>query len=172
MCFISALEERADKKTMSDQYSEYDKIRKSGHPMPLADRPIVSRMTDRNLTLSWKPSIPKGPREPVTYRVEMCELPGGDWFDIRSDVKSCACDIRNLEPYRDYKFRVRVENRYGISDPSPYAITYREKLEPDPPKFIPYLEPNLDFRPETSPFFPKDFDIEKPQIDGFAKPPK
>jgi hypothetical protein len=69
---------------MSDQYSEYDKIRKSGTPLPLADRPIVSRMTDRNLTLSWKPSIPKGPREPVTYRVEMCELPGGDWFDIRS----------------------------------------------------------------------------------------
>jgi hypothetical protein len=87
-------------------------------------------------------------------------------------IKSCACDIRNLEPYRDYKFRVRVENRYGISDPSPYAITYREKLEPDPPKFIPYLEPNLDFRPETSPFFPKDFDIEKPHIDGFAKAPK
>jgi hypothetical protein len=81
---ILALEERSDKKTMSDQYSEYDKIRKSGTPLPLADRPIVSRMTDRNLTLSWKPSIPKGPREPVTYRVEMCELPGGDWFDIRS----------------------------------------------------------------------------------------
>jgi len=81
---------------MSDQYSEYDKIRKSGTPLPLADRPIVSRMTDRNLTLSWKPSIPKGPREPVTYRVEMCELPGGDWFDIRSgnifDVDSyCYC---------------------------------------------------------------------------------
>lgn len=42
-----------------------------------------------------------------------------------SGVRSCACDIRNLEPFRDYKFRIRVENKYGVSDPSPFAVTYR-----------------------------------------------
>jgi len=41
-------------------------------------------MTDRRLTLSWKPSIPIGPREPVTYRVEMSEQPDGDWFTART----------------------------------------------------------------------------------------
>lgn len=127
---------------------------------------------DRHLTLSWKPSIPIGPRVPVTYLVEMCELPDGDWFTARSGIRNCVCDIRNLEPFRDYKFRIRVENKYGISDPSPFAQTYRSKLMPDPPKFHPYLPPGIDFRPETSPYFPKDFDIERPPHDGYAQSPK
>ncbi|XP_011305282.1 muscle M-line assembly protein unc-89 isoform X2 [Fopius arisanus] len=160
------------KKTLADQYSEFDKYRKSGIPLPLADRPIISRMMDRHLTLSWKPSIPIGPRVPVTYLVEMCELPDGDWFTAKSGLRSCVCDIRNLEPFRDYKYRIRVENKYGISDPSPFAQTYRSKLMPDPPKFHPYLSPGIDFRPETSPYFPKDFDIERPPHDGYAQAPK
>lgn len=109
---------------------------------------------------------------PVTYLVEMCELPDGDWFTARSGVRSCVCDIRNLVPFRDYKFRIRVENKYGISDPSPFAQTYRAKLEPEPPKFFPYLPPGIDFRPETSPYFPKDFDIERPPHDGYAQAPR
>ncbi|XP_066587325.1 obscurin isoform X2 [Prorops nasuta] len=166
-----SLEPRS-KRPLSDQYTDYDKYRRSGIPLPLADRPIISRMMDRHLTLSWKPSIPIGPRVPVTYLVEMCELPDGDWFTARSGIRSCICDIRNLVPFRDYKFRVRVENKYGISDPSPFAQTYRSKLEPDPPKFFPYLAPGIDFRPETSPYFPKDFDIERPPHDGYAQAPR
>ncbi|XP_039304591.1 obscurin isoform X4 [Solenopsis invicta] len=165
-----SLEPRA-KKPLADQYTDYGKYQKSGIPLPLADRPIISRMMDRHLTLSWKPSIPIGPRVPVTYLVEMCELPDGDWFTARSGIRSCVCDIRNLEPFRDYKFRIRVENKYGISDPSPFAQTYRAKLEPEPPKFFPYLPPGIDFRPETSPYFPKDFDIERPH-DGYAQAPR
>ncbi|CAK1544365.1 unnamed protein product [Leptosia nina] len=166
------LEPQSNKKPISEQYSEFDKMKATGVPMPLADKPIISRMADRHLTLSWKPSIPHRPRFPVTYQVEMCEVPDGDWFTARTGLRSCVCDIRNLEPFRDYKFRVRVENKYGVSDPSPYAITHRAKLEPDPPKFIPYLEPGIDFRPETSPYFPKDFDIERPPHDGYAQAPK
>ncbi|XP_034177401.2 obscurin isoform X2 [Osmia lignaria lignaria] len=166
-----SLEPRA-KKSLGDQYADFDKYRKSGVPLPLADRPIISRMMDRHLTLSWKPSIPIGPRIPVTYQVEMCELPDGDWFTARTGIRSCVCDIRNLEPFRDYKFRIRVENKYGISEPSPFAQTYRAKLEPDPPKFFPYLPPGIDFRPETSPYFPKDFDIERPPHDNYAQAPR
>ncbi|XP_038208122.1 obscurin isoform X5 [Zerene cesonia] len=166
------LEPQSGKKPLSDQYSEFDKMKQTGVPMPLSDKPIISRMADRHLTLSWRPSIPHRPRFPVTYQVEMCEVPDGDWFTARTGLRSCVCDIRNLEPFRDYKFRVRVENKYGVSDPSPYAITHRAKLEPDPPKFIPYLEPGIDFRPETSPYFPKDFDIERPPHDGYAQAPK
>ena len=165
------MEPRA-KKSLGDQYADFDKYRKSGIPLPLADRPIISRMMDRHLTLSWKPSIPIGSRIPVTYQIEMCELPDGDWFTARTGIRSCVCDIRNLEPFRDYKFRIRVENKYGISDPSPYAQTYRAKLEPDPPKFFPYLPPGIDFRPETSPYFPKDFDIERPPHDNYAQAPR
>lgn len=55
----------------------------SGVPLPLADKPIISQMTDRHLTLSWKPYIPFGPQPPVTYTVEMCLHPDGDWFTVR-----------------------------------------------------------------------------------------
>ncbi|GLG93475.1 Obscurin [Gryllus bimaculatus] len=160
------------KKSLGYQYTDFDKYRSSGAPLPLADRPIISRMSDRQLTLSWKPYIPIGPQPPVTYRVEMSEMPDGEWFTMRTGVRSCACEIHNLKPFFDYKFRIRVENRYGISDPSPYVQTYRERLEPEPPKFFPYLAPGIDFRPETSPYFPKDFDIEKPPHDGYAQAPR
>jgi len=80
---LSDLESRP-RKPLADQYRDYDRFRASGVPLPLADRPIISRMTDRHLTLSWKPSIPHGPRAPVTYRVEMSEQPDGDWFSARS----------------------------------------------------------------------------------------
>ncbi|XP_017774924.1 PREDICTED: muscle M-line assembly protein unc-89 isoform X2 [Nicrophorus vespilloides] len=164
--------EARPKKPITDQYSDFDKYKKSGAPMPLSDAPIISRMTDRHCTLSWKPSIPSGPRFPVTYQLEMLEHPHGDWFTVRSGIRSCCCDVRNLEPFRDYKFRVRVENKYGISDPSPYAMTHREKLEPEPIKFMPYLPPGIDFRPETSPYFPKDFDIDRPPHDNMAQAPR
>ncbi|XP_057667142.1 obscurin isoform X9 [Diorhabda carinulata] len=169
--FDEGLEPKA-KRPITDQYTDFDKYKKSGAPMPISDPPIISQMTDRHCTLSWNPSIPTGPRTPVTYQLEMCELPSGDWFTVRSGIRSCTCGVRNLEPFRDYKFRVRVENKYGISDPSPYALTHREKLEPELPKFRPYLPPEIDFRPETSPYFPKDFDIEKPPHDGMAQAPR
>lgn len=164
--------ENKSRNPLADQYSDIGKYKKSGAPVPMADRPIISRMTDRHLTLSWKPSLPSGPRYPVTYQVEMLEMPDGDWFTARTGLRSCVCEVGNLEPFRDYKFRIRVENKFGISDPSPYAQTYRQKLEPDPPKFYPYLAPGIDFRPETSPYFPKDFDIEKPEHDKFAQAPQ
>lgn len=175
ICHAELVYDTLDNKTknpLSEQYSDIGKYKKSGAPVPLADRPIISRMTDRHLTLSWKPSLPSGPRYPVTYQVEMLEMPDGDWFTARTGLRSCVCEVGNLEPFRDYKFRVRVENKFGISDPSPYAQTYRQKLEPDPPKFYPYLAPGIDFRPETSPYFPKDFDIEKPEHDKLAQAPQ
>ncbi|XP_034109415.1 obscurin isoform X3 [Drosophila albomicans] len=157
---------------LGDQYSDFKQYKKSGAPPPLPDGPIISRMTDRRLNLTWKPSVPLSPRYPVTYQIEMMDLPEGDWRTIRTGVRSCACEIRNLDPLRDYRFRVRVENKFGVSDPSPYTQTYRSKLIPEPAKTYTYLPPGTDFRPETSPYFPKDFDIERPPHDGLAQAPQ
>nr|XP_029726473.1 obscurin isoform X3 [Aedes albopictus] len=131
-------------------------------PYPLMDRPIISKLSDRRLTLSWKPSMTTVPREPVTYQVEMVQLPDGDWYTYRSGIRSCSCEIRDLEPFRDYKFRIRVENKYGASEPSPYVQTYRQKLESEPPVFYPYFGPGRDYRPGVSPLFPRNFDVERP----------
>ncbi|XP_030557678.1 obscurin isoform X1 [Drosophila novamexicana] len=157
---------------LGEQYTDFKQYKKTGAPPPLPDGPIISRMTDRRLLLSWKPSVPLTPRYPVTYQVERLDLPDGDWHTIRTGIRSCACDIKNLEPFRDYKFRIRVENKFGVSDPSPYTQTFRHNLIPDPPKTYTYLPPGTDFRPDTSPYFPKDFDIERPPHDGLAQPPQ
>ncbi|KAI5693295.1 hypothetical protein M8J75_013057 [Diaphorina citri] len=108
----------------------------------------------------------------VTYHVEMCDLPDGDWFTARMGIRSCACDISNLVPFRDYKFRIRVENKYGLSDPSPFAQTMREKLNPERPKFEPYLPPGVPFHPDKSFYFPRDFDLERPPREGYAQAPR
>lgn len=88
-----------------DDYADYDKFKKSGLPLPLTDKPIISCMTDRHLTLSWKPSLSSVARYPVTYTVEMCEvggddIPKSDWFTVRRGM------ILNLRPaslnYRYY----------------------------------------------------------------------
>lgn len=167
----SAFEPR-NKTAIGDLYTDFDKYKKTGAPTPLADRPIITRMSDRRLTLCWKPSVSIAPRIPVTYQVEMLELPEGDWVTVRTGVRSCTCEVRNLVPFKDYRFRIRVENQYGVSDPSPYVQTYRHKLEPPAPHVYTYLDSNTDFRPDQSPYFPKDFDIERPPHDGYAQAPQ
>jgi hypothetical protein len=105
---ISALDSKP-KRPVGDQYTDFDKFRKTGAPLPLADRPIISRMTDRRLTLSWKPSIPIGPRVPVTYRVEMSEQPDGDWFTARTGKNYSKIYSSVLEdPYRHKKTTAKI----------------------------------------------------------------
>ena len=53
------------------------------------------------------------------------DMPEGDWRTIKTGIRGCALDIRDLDPQRDYRLRVRVENQFGVSDPSPYLQTYR-----------------------------------------------
>ncbi|XP_025423037.1 obscurin isoform X4 [Sipha flava] len=169
--FDNGLDSRS-KRPVGELYKDYDRYRATGAHLPLPDPPTIIRMTDKRLTLSWKPSLPITPRTPVTYLVEMEEQPKGEWSTVRAGIRGCVCDVHNLIPFRDYKFRVRVENNYGISDPSPFVLTYRERLEPDPPKFTPYLPPGVAFNPELSPYFPKDFDIERPPHDNYAQAPR
>uniref|UniRef100_A0A1A9ZZH6 Obscurin n=1 Tax=Glossina pallidipes TaxID=7398 RepID=A0A1A9ZZH6_GLOPL len=157
---------------LSEQYRDYNKYKHTGAPTPLSDPPHIIKMTDHHLQLAWKPSVPTMPRYPVTYQLEMLDLPDGDWHTVRTGIRRCDCNLRDLEPFRDYRFRVRVENKFGVSDPSPYLQTYRSKLVPEPPKTYTYLSPGVDFRPETSPYFPKDFDIECPPHDGLAQAPQ
>ena len=40
-------------------------------------------------------------------------------------IRGTAVDITNLAPKSDYKFRIRNENKYGVSEPSPYVGTHR-----------------------------------------------
>lgn len=36
--------------------------------------------------------------------------------------------MTDLEKFQDYSFRIRVENKFGVSDPSPSVTAFRSKL--------------------------------------------
>lgn len=62
------------------------------------------------------------------------------------NIPEPVCKVRNLELGKSYQFRVRAENIYGISDPSPASPPSR-LMAPPPPvldknkKVIPLLDP-------------------------------
>lgn len=62
--------EPRNRKPHGELYSDNNKKQlDDGIPTPLADRPYITRMTDKRLTLAWKPSVPVSSRYPVTYQV-------------------------------------------------------------------------------------------------------
>lgn len=69
-------------------------------------------------------------------------------------VRDTLCDVRDLRPGYDYKFRIRVENKHGVSEPSPYTTAHRSKIY-EPPK------------PED--FLPKPYEIEHPPLQKYGK---
>lgn len=62
------------------------------------------------------------------------------------NIPEPVCKVRNLELGKSYQFRVRAENIYGISDPSPASPPSRLMAPPQPvldknKRVIPLLDP-------------------------------
>lgn len=68
-------------------------------------------------------------------------------------VKDTLCDVRSLRPGTDYKFRIRVENKHGTSEPSPYTTAHRSKIYE---------------KPKVQEFLPKDYEIEHPPLHKYG----
>ncbi|GFR06110.1 obscurin, partial [Trichonephila clavata] len=129
----------------------------TGPPSPLPHAPYIFKMTDDTASLGWRPAIPQFPQVPYTYRLELCRTPDGQWSTYKSGIKDSSCDVRDLAPGVDYMFRVRVENRYGASEPSPYVTAHRSRL----------------YRPfSPADFEPKDYDLEHLKLDKYAAAPR
>lgn len=67
-------------------------------------------------TLSWSPPLEDGGSNITNYVVEKCDVSRGDWVSAISSCGKIGCRIGKLVPGREYMFRVRAENRFGISD--------------------------------------------------------
>lgn len=55
--------------------------------------------------------------ELVGYVVEKCEEGSKSWDRVPGIVSGTSHVIKDLEPGKKYKFRVKAENIYGIGDP-------------------------------------------------------
>ena len=157
--------------TLGNLYQGFEKYTMGGLPMPLPDKPLITQMSDIKTTLTWKPAIPLGPNLAPYYMVEMAEYPDGDWEEVYDEVRGITCDINGLVPLRDYRFRVSVRNRFGLSDPSPYCVAHRSNFSTANGSNDLFLLPGQPFDLTASMRFPKGFDIYKEPYEGYTHRP-
>ncbi|CAJ0570283.1 unnamed protein product, partial [Mesorhabditis spiculigera] len=132
---------------LTEEYGFRPKISMSSLPTPPDRGPFIKEVTGHYLTLSWIPTKRAPPRYPqVTYVIEIRELPHKEWSLLDYNIPEPVCKVRNLELGKSYQFRVRAENIYGISEPSPASPPSRLMAPPQPvldknKKIIPLLDP-------------------------------
>ncbi|KAK6017080.1 immunoglobulin I-set domain protein [Ostertagia ostertagi] len=110
---------------LTEEYG-FKKLNYASLPTPPDRGPFIKEVTGHYLTLSWIPTKRAPPRYPqVSYVIEIRELPEKEWTLLDYNIPEPVCKVRNLELGKSYQFRVRAENIYGISDPSPAFTTLK-----------------------------------------------
>lgn len=86
------------------------------------EQPYISEMNPNSVHLQWRAvQLPSKITDyaPVTYRLEVQELPRSDWVILVDGIPHTDFHVTNLHPDREYNFRVRAINKYGYSEPTP-----------------------------------------------------
>ncbi|XP_037831939.1 myosin light chain kinase, smooth muscle isoform X2 [Kryptolebias marmoratus] len=86
-------------------------------PDPPAKVPAASDIRRSSLTLSWYGPTYDGGSAVQSYHLEIWESVEKQWKHLVS-CNSTSYNVQNLLPERQYKFRVRAQNIYGIGEPS------------------------------------------------------
>lgn len=74
-------------------------------------------------TLLWNSPQEDGGSNITNYIVEKCDISQGDWVTVSTSCTKTSFRMTKLTPGKEYGFRVRAENRFGVSEP-----TYFEKM--------------------------------------------
>lgn len=77
----------------------------------------ISDIDSDACTLSWNKPLEDGGSSITNYVVEKCDVSRGDWVTAVSSVSKTSCRLGKLIPGKEYVFRMRAENRFGLSDP-------------------------------------------------------
>ncbi|KAG7276484.1 hypothetical protein CRUP_033922, partial [Coryphaenoides rupestris] len=77
----------------------------------------ISDIDSDACSLSWNKPLEDGGSNITNYVVEKCDVTRGDWVTAVSSCGKTGCRLGKLIPGREYAFRIRAENRFGISDP-------------------------------------------------------
>ncbi|XP_067265765.1 myosin light chain kinase, smooth muscle isoform X1 [Chanodichthys erythropterus] len=86
-------------------------------PDPPARVPAASDIRKSSLTLSWYGPTYDGGCAVHSYNLEIWNSVDKKWTDLAS-CNSTSYNVQNLLPDRQYKFRVRAVNIYGVGEPS------------------------------------------------------
>lgn len=77
----------------------------------------ISDIDSDACSLSWNKPLEDGGSNITNYVVEKCDVSRGDWVTAVSSVSKTSCRLGKLIPGKEYVFRIRAENRFGLSDP-------------------------------------------------------
>uniref|UniRef100_A0A672I9V1 Myosin light chain kinase, smooth muscle n=1 Tax=Salarias fasciatus TaxID=181472 RepID=A0A672I9V1_SALFA len=101
-------------------------------PDPPAKVPAASDIRRSCLTLSWYGPTYDGGSAVQSYNLEIWDSVDQQWKHLVS-CNSTSYNVQNLLPERQYKFRVRAENIYGVGEPSaesePVTVENQEEAE-------------------------------------------
>ncbi|XP_070771208.1 myosin light chain kinase, smooth muscle [Enoplosus armatus] len=90
-------------------------------PDPPARVPAASDIRRASLTLSWYGPTYDGGSAVQSYNLEIWDSVEPQWKHLVS-CNSTSYNVQNLLPERQYKFRVRAENIYGVGEPSAESV--------------------------------------------------
>uniref|UniRef100_A0A673LZR6 Myosin light chain kinase, smooth muscle n=1 Tax=Sinocyclocheilus rhinocerous TaxID=307959 RepID=A0A673LZR6_9TELE len=97
-------------------------------PDPPARVPAASDIRKSSLTLSWYGPTYDGGSAVQSYNLETWSSVDMKWTDLAS-CNSTSYNVQNLLPDRQYKFRVRAVNIYGVGEPSAESAPVQVGLE-------------------------------------------
>ena len=92
-----------------------------GPPRMLKDLPYIVNISSDTVSVAWRSAeIPSRIVDyaPVTYRIELQEMPYGQWITVAKGIPATSFRLENLHPNKDYGIRIRAENEFGLSEPT------------------------------------------------------
>ncbi|XP_052827439.1 titin-like [Octopus bimaculoides] len=107
--------------------------RRAGPPRMTKDIPYVVDITSDSVSLAWRSAeIPSRivDYSPVSYRIELQEVPFGHWITVAKGIPTTSFKLDNLHPNKEYAIRIRAENEFGISEPTGALILRKRAVPP------------------------------------------
>ncbi|KAI8488694.1 Titin-like [Branchiostoma belcheri] len=94
--------------------------KKRGKPVTKI-RPFASDIAPHTLTLTWHPPEDDGGSLITSYAVEMFDVSDGKWQTLTTTCRRPPYPVKGLNPSATYRFRIRAENAYGVSEAGPLS---------------------------------------------------
>lgn len=85
-------------------------------PSPPVGPVEMCDVTEDSVSLKWLPPTYDGGSPITNYIVLKRETTTANWIEVSSAVARCTIKIMKLITGVEYQFRIRAENRFGISD--------------------------------------------------------
>lgn len=73
-------------------------------------------VTEDSVSLKWLPPAYDGGSPITNYIIQKRETTTANWMDISSAVARCTMKVMKLTTGLEYQFRIRAENKYGVSE--------------------------------------------------------